>query len=76
MATTLILQLVLIFILVILSGFFSASEIAIVAIRTSRLKELIANGEKRAVFVKKLKSNPDDFFAVVQVGMTVTASAA
>jgi len=76
MATTLILQLVLIIILVILSGFFSASEIAIVAIRTSRLKELIANGEKRAVFVKKLKSNPDDFFAVVQVGMTVTASAA
>jgi len=76
MATTLILQVILIFILIILSGFFSASEIAIVAIRTSRLKELIANGDKRAVFVKKLKSNPDDFFAVVQVGMTVTASAA
>jgi putative hemolysin len=76
MATSLVLQFLLIIVLVILSGFFSASEIAIVAIRTSRLKELIADGNKRAVFVKKLKSNPDDFFAVVQVGMTVTASAA
>ncbi|MCP4581325.1 MAG: HlyC/CorC family transporter [candidate division Zixibacteria bacterium] len=76
MALTLLLQLALIIVLVILSGFFSASEIAIVAIRTSRLKELVSAGSKRAEMVKKLKSNPDDFFAVVQVGMTVTASAA
>ena len=76
MILTLALQLLLIIILVILSGFFSASEIAIVAVRTSRLKELVSQGSKRARLVKKLKSNPDDFFAIVQVGMTVTASAA
>jgi len=76
MILTLALQLALIIILVILSGFFSASEIAIVAIRTSRIKELVSQGNKRAQLVKKLKSNPDDFFAIVQVGMTVTASAA
>jgi putative hemolysin len=71
-----ILQLVLIVILVVLSGFFSASEIAIVAIRTSRLKTMVESGSKKAVFVEKLKKDPDKFFAVVQIGMTVTASAA
>jgi len=76
MIFTVILQLVLIIILILLSGFFSASEIAIVAVRSSRLKKLIAEGNKKAAFVDKLKSNPDDFFAVVQIGMTVTLSAA
>jgi len=76
MILTIILQLILIIILVILSGFFSASEIAIVAVRTSRLKELVAEGNKKAYHVVRLKSNPDDFFAVVQIGMTVTLSAA
>lgn len=76
MFVNLLLQLALIIVLVVLSGFFSASEIAIVAVRTSRLKALIAGGNKNAVFVSRLKSNPDKFFAIVQVGMTVTASAA
>jgi putative hemolysin len=76
MGLILSLEFILVIILVILSGFFSASEIAIVAIRTSRLKELIAQGDTRAIFVERLKSNPDSFFAVVQIGMTVTASAA
>ena len=76
MILTLLLQLVLIIILIILSGFFSASEIAIIAVRSSRLKELTAKGNKKADFVTRLKSNPDDFFAIVQIGMTVTLSAA
>ncbi len=76
MGFTLALNLILVGILVILSGFFSASEIAVVAIRSSRLKELTGSGDKRAAFVEKLKNNPDSFFAVVQIGITVTASAA
>jgi putative hemolysin len=76
MGFALIIEFIFVIILVILSGFFSASEIAIIAVRTSRLKELVAEGHKRAGFVEKLKSNPDSFFAIVQIGMTVTASAA
>jgi len=76
MLVSLLLQLVLIIVLVVLSGFFAASEIAIVAVRTSRLKELIAAGNKSAGFVARLKSNPDKFFAIIQVGVTVTGSAA
>jgi len=76
MILAIVLQLIIIIVLVFLSGFFSASEIAIVAVRTSRLKELIAEGNKKALYVHRLKSNPDDFFAIVQIGMTVTLSAA
>ncbi len=70
------LEIVIILILVFISGFFSASEIAIVAVRKSRMKKLLNSGDSRADFVLKLKNNPDSFFAIVQVGMTVTASAA
>jgi putative hemolysin len=70
------LEIVIILILVFISGFFSASEIAIIALRKSRIKELARSGDSRAVFVEKLKNNPDNFFAIVQIGMTVTASAA
>ncbi len=70
------LEIVIILILVFISGFFSASEIAIIALRKSRIRELAKSGDSRAVFVEKLKNNPDNFFAIVQIGMTVTASAA
>ncbi len=70
------LEIVIILILVFISGFFSASEIAIVALRKSRIRELAKRGDTRAAFVEKLKNDPDDFFAIVQIGMTVTASAA
>jgi putative hemolysin len=70
------LEIFLIIILVFISGFFSASEIAVIAVRKSRIKELAKSGDSRADFVERLKNNPDKFFAIVQVGMTVTASAA
>jgi putative hemolysin len=76
MLVALLLQFIVVVILVLISGFFSASEIAIIAVRSSRLKELISEGHKKASFVEKLKNNPDSFFAVIQIGMTVTASAA
>jgi putative hemolysin len=70
------LEIIIILVLVFVSGFFSASEIAIIAVRKSRIKELARLGDSRARFVEKLKNDPDNFFAIVQIGMTVTASAA
>jgi putative hemolysin len=69
-------EIFLILIFVFISGFFSASEIAVIAVRKSRIRELAQAGDTRAVFVERLKNNPDKFFAIVQVGMTVTSSAA
>jgi putative hemolysin len=76
MVLKLSLEILLILVLVFLSGLASASEIAIVAVRKSRIKELVKAGDRRAEFVEKLKNSPDNFFATVQVGMTVTATAA
>lgn len=70
------LELLLIIVLMLISGFFSASEIAIIAVRKSRIRELAQSGIPGAAFVERLKNNPDKFFAIIQVGMTVTASAA
>jgi putative hemolysin len=70
------LEILLILVLMLISGFFSASEIAIIAVRKSRIRELTQSGIAGAAFVERLKNNPDKFFAIIQVGMTVTASAA
>jgi putative hemolysin len=70
------LEIVIILILVFISGLFAASEIAVIAVRKSRIKKLARSGNTGAVFVEKLKNNPDDFFAIVQVGITVTGTAA
>ncbi|MBD3170188.1 MAG: DUF21 domain-containing protein [candidate division Zixibacteria bacterium] len=72
------LELLLIFILMLLSGFFSASEIGVIAVRKSRIKQLIKSKDARsrqAKYVGKLHDDPDRFFAIVQIGMTVTATA-
>ncbi len=73
------LEVLLIFVLIFLSGFFAASEIAVIAVRRSRIAQLSKEKGgvgKKARFVERLLDNPDRFFAIVQVGMTVTASAA
>lgn len=63
-------------ILVVWSGIYAAVEIAIISIRKSRLQELIEQENKKAKIVMDLLNNHDDFFAIVQIGMTVLPSLA
>ena len=65
-----VLQLGLIAVLVFLNGIFSATEIALVTIRRSRLAQLVDDGNGAALRVQRLKSNPGQFLAVIQVGIT------
>jgi putative hemolysin len=67
-------EFIIIFVLVLLNGLFSASEIAIVSTRRTRIKDLIEKGKTRAKIVEKLQSNPDTFLATVQIGITVVGS--
>jgi putative hemolysin len=62
-------ELALIVILVLLNGVFSATEIALVTIRRSRLQQLVEEGHSAAARVQHLKSNPGRFLAVIQVGI-------
>jgi putative hemolysin len=64
-----LLELGLIVVLVLLNGVFSATEIALVTLRRSRIQQLIDEGNRGAVRVQRLKSNPGRFLAVIQVGI-------
>jgi putative hemolysin len=64
------LELGLIVVLVFLNGIFSATEIALVTIRRSRLQQLVDEGNPAAERVQRLKANPGRFLAVIQVGIT------
>jgi putative hemolysin len=63
------LELGIIVVLVLLNGIFSATEIALVTIRRSRLQQLIDEGNPAAFRVQRLKANPGRFLAVIQIGI-------
>ena len=66
-------NLVLIVILIFLTAFFVATEFAIVKLRSSRVDQLIADGNKKAIAVKKVISNLDGYLSACQLGITITA---
>ena len=69
-------ELISIFLLIILNGFFSCSEIAIIAVRRSRIKQLLEQGDRRAGFVHQLQEDMERFLATIQIGVTVVSSLA
>jgi len=64
----------LIFMLILANGFFAASEIAMIAMRKSRIDALLERGVAAAAAVARLKNDPDRFLATVQIGVTVVSS--
>jgi len=66
-----ILEILFILIFLILNGFFSASEIAVVTSRKSYIKNLAEKGSYRATRLMKLQAEPDRLLATVQIGVTV-----
>ncbi|MBR2565968.1 MAG: HlyC/CorC family transporter [Paenibacillus sp.] len=68
-----ILNIALLIILIVATAFFVASEFAVVKIRTSRVDQLVAEGNKKAVLAKKVVSDLDYYLSACQLGITVTA---
>jgi magnesium and cobalt exporter, CNNM family len=62
-------ELALIVVLVLLNGVFSSTEIALVTLRRSRIQQLIDEGNRSAIRVMRLKTNPGRFLAVIQIGI-------
>ena len=63
----------LIFTLIVISGFFSISEISLAAARKLKLEQLLGNGDQRAALVLKLQAHPGRFFTAVQIGLNSVA---
>ncbi|MBM2841396.1 MAG: hypothetical protein HW412_1924, partial [Bacteroidetes bacterium] len=55
--------------LIVLIGFFSACEVAVVSTRKSRMKELADEGNRNAALVLQFRSNPEQFLATIHVGV-------
>jgi putative hemolysin len=62
--------------LVVANGVFAGAEIAIIALRKTRLAQLVEEGRASARAVKRLRDDPERFLATVQVGITVVGSTA
>ncbi|KAB2493392.1 hemolysin family protein [Priestia endophytica] len=73
MDTTIIINLILVALLIVLTAFFVGAEFAVVKVRMSRIEQLISEGNKKAVAVKKLVTNLDYYLSACQLGITVTA---
>ncbi|MBT2657853.1 HlyC/CorC family transporter [Bacillus sp. ISL-18] len=62
-----------IILLIVLTGIFVAIEFAIVKVRTSRIDQLMAEGEKRAGAANRVVTHLDEYLSACQLGITVTA---
>jgi putative hemolysin len=65
--------LLILFLLILLNGFFALSEIAFVAARRRKLEQLAAAGNTRAQAVIQLMERPQFFLSSIQVGITLIA---
>ncbi|HZP33148.1 MAG TPA: hemolysin family protein [Candidatus Acidoferrales bacterium] len=69
------LRLLAVLMLVAINGFFASAEFALVAVRASRVRQLIERGDPRARIVQQLLTQLDRVVSGVQVGITLTSLA-
>ncbi|MFM8706982.1 MAG: CNNM domain-containing protein, partial [Planctomycetia bacterium] len=69
-------EIVLVFALILANGFFSGAEMAIVASRRGRLRQLAEKGDTAAKTALELASAPDQFLPTVQIGITLVGTLA
>lgn len=60
-------------VLVLLNGFFVASEFALVSVRRSRVDELVSQGKRGALSVRSAVRDLDRYIAGTQVGITLAS---
>ena len=66
-------SIVIIAVLIVLNGIFSAGEFAIVSSRKSKIKEIIKEGkEKKAQALLQMREKPETFLSLAQIGITTT----
>ncbi len=62
--------------LILLNGFFAASEIALISLRKSRVRHLVKSGNPTAKRIQKLQEEPERFLATLQIGVTLIGTLA
>jgi putative hemolysin len=72
-ASTVAVDIAIVFILVLANAFFVASEFALVSVRKTRIDQLVAEGNGTAAVVQRAVHNLDRYIAATQVGITLAS---
>ncbi|MEA5428266.1 hemolysin family protein [Arcicella lustrica] len=64
-------ELFIIFVLILINGIFSMSEIALVSSRKARLDASAKKGDSNAKIALEIANDPNRFFSTVQIGITL-----
>ena len=65
-----ILDLTIVIVLIIVSGFFAASELSLITAKRHRLSQLASEGNRSAQAAERLVEDPSRFLATIQVALT------
>lgn len=65
-------QLLLQVLLIALNAVFACAEIAVISMNDTRLAHLAQQGDKRAIRLARLTSQPARFLATIQVAITLS----
>ena len=66
-----ILEIIIILILIILTGYLSMAELAVVSVRKAKMQKYIEEGNKNAEIVLELLKDPNEFLSTVQIGISL-----
>ncbi|MBF0181015.1 MAG: HlyC/CorC family transporter [Magnetococcales bacterium] len=73
METILWLKLLLILVLILGNAYFVGAEVAITGARRSKIRQLAEQGNKAAQRVQDLHQEPERFYSVTQIGITIVS---
>ncbi|MEO8638480.1 MAG: hemolysin family protein [Chloroflexota bacterium] len=65
-----ILDLAIVMALILVGGFFAASEIALITVKRHRLNQLVGEGSRAARVAQRLTEDPSRFLATIQIAIT------
>ncbi len=66
-------QLIIIFVLVMISAFFSASESALLSLSRFKVRYIVEKKKFGAIYVKKLKDDPEKLLSTVLIGNNIVS---
>lgn len=64
-------EIFILFVLTLINAFFSASEMALVTLNDNKIRLMAEEGDKKAQLLKTLLSEPGNFLATIQIGITL-----
>lgn len=67
----LVAQILFLGLLIGLNAFFASAEIALLSLNDSKVKQQAEEGDKKAIILKNLLSDPNKFLSTIQIGITL-----